>query len=246
MFAFRDQVGPVTFAVTDRHGGVSDGAWSSLNLGTSNGDDPDRVRANLQIVGEHVSVPAGRLVRMSQLHTNDVHVADDDTDMAVAVPYADALVTRTPGLALLVRVADCAPVVLADPERAVVGVVHAGRKGMVLDVATAAVEAMRGLGADEIHAWIGPRACGSCYEVPAQMRDEVAENVPQSWSTTSWGTPALDIGAGVTAQLTRAGVEVTDLAPAPAGCTIENDAYFSYRRQGQRSGRFGAIAMIEP
>ncbi|MDO9378761.1 MAG: polyphenol oxidase family protein [Nocardioidaceae bacterium] len=245
MFAFQHQTGRVDLAFTDRHDGVSGGAWSSLNLGTSNGDDPDRVAANLGSAADAFGVAAARVVRMSQFHGRDVAVVDTATADA-PVPVADALVTADPGIALLVRVADCTPVVLADADAGVVGVVHAGRPGMAIDVAGAAVEQMRSLGATSIDAWLGPRACGACYEVPAAMRDEVAAVEPASWSTTSWGTPALDVAAGVRAQLERRDVRVTDLADTTSMCTIEDDRYFSYRRQGQRSGRLGALVRVRP
>lgn len=250
MFAYRDTVGPVEVAVTDRHGGVSTGAWGSLNLGTSNGDDPDTVARNLTSLAAGLGVDAGSVVRMSQMHGRDVHLADGTDDMSRAVPRADALVTATPGVTLLVRVADCVPLVLADPGRGVVAVVHAGRVGMTLGVCAAAVGVMRDLGADRIRAWLGPRACGRCYEVPEAMRAEVCQVVPQAWSTTSWGTPALDVGAGAIAQLHACNVEVAwdvaDLDDRSAACTIENTDYFSYRRQGQSSGRFGALVRIRP
>ena len=93
---------------------------------------------------------------------------------------------------------------------------------------------MREHGASEIDAWIGPHVCGSCYEVPEQMRAEVSAVVPEAFAETSWGTPALDIGAGVRAQLTREGVEVVDVA----GCTLEDRGLHSYRRDGAAAGRF--------
>ena len=120
-------------------------------------------------------------------------------------PDGDALVTTTRGLGLMVRVADCVPVVLADAEAGVIGAVHSGRPGLVLDIATRTVEVMRAHGASDIVAWVGPHVCGSCYEVPEQMRADVSAVVPEAWAETSWGTPALDIGAGVRAQLSPRG-----------------------------------------
>lgn len=246
MFAFQHSAGSVDLAFTDRHGGLSGGAWSSLNFGTSNGDDPDLVDANMRRVADEFGVPTERLVRLSQYHGANVIVADQTTDMSDGVPAGDALVTATPGVALLVRVADCTPVVLADESAGVVGVVHAGRRGMADGVTTATVAAMRDLGASSISAWIGPRACGDCYEVPEQMRAEVTAKVPQAWAVTSWGTPALDVGAGVAAQLGALDIRAVDLAGADSMCTIEDDRFFSYRRQGQQSGRLGALVRCRP
>ena len=230
--------GPVSFAFTDRLGGASDGPWESLNLGTSNGDDPARVAENLRRLGDELGVE--RLVRMTQVHGADVVWAGDVADGQI--PVADALLTDRPGVGVLVRVADCTPVVLAAPDESLAGVVHCGREGLVKGVAAVAVGALRTRGATGLQAWIGPRACGRCYELPEQMADAVAAVVPAARSTTSWGTPAIDVGAGVAAQLGDLGVQVTDLGAAE--CTIEHDRWFSYRRQGQDSGRFGAVAMV--
>jgi copper oxidase (laccase) domain-containing protein len=143
---------------------------------------------------------------------------------------------------VLVRVADCTPIVLAAPDEALAGVVHCGREGLVKGVVAAAVGALRERGAGAIEAFVGPRACGRCYELPAEMADAVAAVVPEARSTTSWGTPAVDVGAGALAQLAALDVRSTDVGAAE--CTIEHDRWFSYRRQGADSGRFGAVAVI--
>lgn len=238
MFWHSARTGPVTFAFTGRSGGVSEGAWGSLNLGTSNGDEPARVEENIRLLGEALSVD--RLVRMTQVHGAEVAWAGDVAEGEI--PVADALLTDAPGTGVLVRVADCTPIVLAAPDEALAGVVHAGREGLVRCVVGTAVGALRERGASRLEAWIGPRACGRCYELPQDMADAVATVVPAARSTTSWGTPAIDVGAGVAAQLLELGVEVTDLGAAE--CTIEHDRWYSYRRQGQDSGRFGAVAMV--
>ena len=238
MFLHRETVGRVELAFTDREGGLSDGPWSSLNLGTSNGDDPDLVEHNLRLLAGELAVD--RLVRMTQVHGADVvwtrDVADDE------IPVADSLVTDQPGVAVLVRVADCTPVVLVGLDEPVAGVVHCGREGLVKGVVMAAVAAIREHGTESLEAWVGPRACGRCYELPQDMADTVAAVVPAARSTTSWGTPAIDVGAGVVAQLHELGIPVTDLGEHE--CTIEDERFYSYRRQGQDSGRFGAVAVI--
>ncbi|MET0929971.1 MAG: polyphenol oxidase family protein [Aeromicrobium sp.] len=230
--------GPVALAFTDRLGGVSDGPWASLNLGTSNGDDPELVADNLRRLADELGLD--RLVRMTQVHGAEVVWAEDVP--VDDIPVSDALLTERPGVGVLVRVADCTPVVLAAPTESLAGVVHCGREGLVRGVVGAAVTALRARGATGVQAWIGPRACGRCYELPDEMADAVAAVVPEARSTTSWGTAAIDIGAGVIAQLTAMDVDVTDLGAQE--CTIEHDRWFSYRRQGQDSGRFGAVAVI--
>lgn len=180
-----------------------------------------------------------RLARLSQVHGDRVLVVEAPMPLG-EVPDGDALVTRTRGLGLMIRVADCVPVVLADPDAGVIGAVHSGRPGMVLDIATRTVEVMREHGATDITAWIGPHVCGACYEVPQRMQDEVVALVPASLATTSWGTPALDIGAGVRSQLEAAGVAVVEVG----GCTREDEGLHSYRRDGAAAGRFAGLVWM--
>jgi YfiH family protein len=242
VFAFRESRQSIEVAFTDRHGGVSHGPWESLNLGTSNGDDPARVARNHEIVADEFGLAPECVARMSQEHGYRVRVLSSRPD---EIPVADGLVTTTPDLGLLVRVADCVPVILADPEVGVVGVAHCGRPGLLVGIVASTVTALRAAGARHLVAWLGPRVCGSCYEVPEQMRSEVTDDVPDAWSTTSWGTPAVDVGAGVASQLRTFGVEVLDpMAGDARWCTRENSDLFSYRRQGRRSGRLGGLVRI--
>ena len=247
MFAYQDSLGGVEVAFTDRHGGTSGGPYASLNLATGRGDDrADGVEANLALVTSAFTEPAteGVVWRMHQVHGADVAVVDEVAAQGEP-PAVDALVTALPGVVLLVRVADCVPVLLADPDAGVVGAAHAGRPGMVAGVVPRTVEAMRALGATRLRAWVGPHVCGGCYEVPEQMRAEVCTVVPQAWAQTTWGTPALDIGAGVRAQLDDLGVDGVDVEVSDR-CTLEDEDLYSYRRQGRESGRLGGLVWVRP
>ena len=232
MFSFRATVGPgspggvrVEVAFTD----------ASIDL---RGNRPG-FASTLAAVVQETGV---RFARLSQVHGADVVCVDDDPPIGPSdeVPMADAMVTTRRGVGLMIRVADCVPVLLADPAAGVVGAVHAGRVGTTLDVVGAAVRRMRALGADDVQAWIGPHVCGRCYEVPEQMREEVSAVVPATRSETSWGTPALDLGAGVAAQLADAGVPAT----AVDRCTLEDERLHSYRRDGAASGRLAGLVWM--
>ena len=174
------------------------------------------------------------IATMRQVHGDDVAWA-----MPGLVPEADGLLTYTPELAVLVRVADCVPIVLATKERDAVGVVHAGRKGLVAGVAPAAAQILLDRGRGSVTAWVGPHVCGRCYELDADTAAEVAAVVPAAASMTWKGTPAADIGAGVTAQLEALGVSVHH----PSGCTLEDDRFFSHRRNGTTQ-RHGALVVL--
>ena len=180
-----------------------------------------------------------RVARMRQVHGRDVAVVDDP--VAIVPPEADGLVTNQRGVALLVRVADCVPVLLADPDTGVIGAAHAGRNGMAAGVVPHTVEQLRALGAEQVTAWVGPHICGRCYEVPEAMRAEVSAAVPESYAETRWGTPGLDLGAGVSAQLERAGCEVVRIDR----CTLEHAQLHSHRRDGVAAGRFGGLIWVE-
>ncbi|MFT4287328.1 polyphenol oxidase family protein [Nocardioides sp.] len=198
--------------------------------------------ATLEAVVEATGVPFARL---HQVHGADVVVIDETLAARLAEPVGDtavgdALVTTRRGTGLMIRAADCVPVLLADQRAGIVGAVHAGRAGIALDVIGQAVERMRALGAGELRAWIGPHVCGRCYEVPAPMREEVAAVVPATYAETSRGTPALDLGAGAEEQLRARGVD----AARVGGCTLEDPRLHSYRRDGAAAGRLAGLVWL--
>ena len=239
MFFARGQSGPVHWGFTDREGGVSAGEFASLNLGGHVGDDLEAVEANRSRVAGAVGVSRDHLLFLQQCHGNDVVLVDRPWD-ASGAPHADGVVTATPGLALAALVADCTPVLLADPAAGIVAAVHAGRPGMTSRIVDTAIARMRGLGAREIGAVVGPSVCGRCYEVPAELRDAAAAVSPQSAAVSWTGTPAVDVASGVVAQLHANDVAVQWVA----GCAREDERLFSYRRDG-RTGRFAGVVVLE-
>ena len=230
------------FAFTDRWGGVSAVPYEELNLGGAVGDDPAAVLANRELAAKSLGLDASRVVWMNQVHGPDVMVVDGPwADRPV--PEVDAVVTAERGLALAVLTADCTPVLLADPVAGIVAAAHAGRPGMVAGVVPAAVRAMAELGAEpsRIVARTGPAVCGRCYEVPQEMRAEVAAVEPAAYAETSWGTPAVDVVAGVHAQLERLGVRDRERSPV---CTLESGDHFSYRRD-RATGRLAGYVWLD-
>ncbi|KAB2972287.1 MULTISPECIES: peptidoglycan editing factor PgeF [unclassified Streptomyces] len=242
MIGQRDTVSGAHFAFTDRWGGVSAAPYEELNLGGAVGDDPEAVRANREIAAKSLGLGPADVVWMNQVHGTDVAVVDGPWGDA-PVPEVDAVVTARRGLALAVLTADCVPVLLADPVAGIAAAAHAGRPGMVAGVVPAAVRAMTSLGADpaRIVARTGPTVCGRCYEVPGEMRAEVAAVEPAAHAETSWGTPAVDVAAGVHAQLTRLGVRDREQSPV---CTRESADHFSYRRD-RTTGRLAGYVWLD-
>ncbi|GGW52757.1 laccase domain protein [Streptomyces caelestis] len=230
------------FAFTDRWGGVSAAPYEELNLGGAVGDDPDAVRTNRELAAKSLGIVPDRVVWMNQVHGAEVAVVDGPWGSSSGIPSVDAIVTTRRGLALAVLTADCVPVLLADPVAGVAAAAHAGRPGMIAGVVPAALRAMTDLGAEpsRIVVRTGPTVCGRCYEVPAAMRAEVAAIEPAAYAETSWGTPAVDVSAGVHAQLERLGV--CDRAQSPV-CTLESDDHFSYRRD-RTTGRLAGYVWL--
>lgn len=236
---------------TQRDGGVSSGPFGTLNLSEYVGDDPSAVASNRERVLRDIGPGPQRLAWMRQVHGTDVvyvagswSAARGPHGRAYPSPQADAAFTDSPAIALGALGADCAPVLVADPVARLVGAAHAGRPGMAAGVVPALIEAMSRAGADpgRMHAIIGPSICGGCYEVPAQMRDQVAASVPASACVTSAGTPGIDLRAGLRAQLTLLGLaEVTD----DLRCTAERGELFSYRRDGT-TGRIAGLIWLTP
>jgi YfiH family protein len=213
---------------TDRHGGVSAPPYDSLNLGDHVGDQPDLVAENRRVLAQRVG-PAPddptTWVWLRQVHGHEVVTVAAPPP---APPEADAAVTTTVGLPLVVMTADCAPVALASPGG--VGVVHAGWPGLEQGVLGEAVRALRAVADGPVSAWLGACVHPARYEFgPDLLARLVARLGPEVASVTDAGTPALDIPAAVRISLARAGVErVTDVGV----CTASSNDHFSHRRDG--------------
>ena len=232
----------VQAAISARGGGVSAPPYDSLNLGLRIGDDPDAVAANREALAAACGLRAVDLAWMRQVHGADVsYVAAGRNGPADPV---DAIFTDAAGLALCVLVADCAPVLVADPVAGLVGAAHAGREGLAAGVVPALIAALIAAGARpaRMRVLVGPSICGRCYEVPAELRARVSALVPEASCVTRAGTAGLDIAAGVRAQLSAAGV---GRAGADGRCTCESAELYSYRRDGT-TGRFAALIWLTP
>ncbi|WP_448852382.1 peptidoglycan editing factor PgeF [Corynebacterium sp. 335C] len=226
--------------LTNRRGGFSAPPYDGFNLAMHVGDDPDAVLRNRRRLAEGMGVPADRFVWMDQTHS--VNVAVVDGPRRTPVPDTDALVTATPGLALVVLVADCTPILLSDEDAGVVAAVHAGRVGARGGIVPRTVEAMEDLGArpERIHALLGAAASGRNYEVPEEMAADVEAHLPGSRARTAAGTCGVDVRAGVIRQLHGLGVTAIDSMPV---CTIEDEDHFSHRREGV-TGRQAGVVML--
>jgi YfiH family protein len=220
-----------------RDGGVSEGPFASLNFGS--GDDPARVGENVRRFSTAIGIAPEGLRQVTQVH--GARVVDAATlASAAAREEADALVLRSGGAAAVgVRVADCVPILVGS--RAGVAAVHAGWRGVVAGVIGNAMEM---LGADDAVAAIGPCIGPCCFEVGADVAARIAGacGEPRVVASQAGDKATVDLRLAVRAQLARAGVRDVEDVP---GCTrCEPARFFSYRRDGERSGRhLAAIAL---
>ncbi len=234
-----------------RHGGVSEGLYSSLNCGYGSADPPDNVRENRRRVAAQFDLGEPDLVTVHQIHSTDVLTVGETRWSSPGAPKADGLVTDRPGVVLGVLAADCAPVLFADGAAGVIGAAHAGWKGALSGVADSTIAAMEKLGArrDRVRAVIGPCIGRDSYEVgpefPAPFLAQDEANAAFFRAAPRAGHFLFDLAGYLLHRLTLAGVA----ARATGHDTLTGrDDFFSYRRntlQGVRDyGRgLSAIAL---
>jgi hypothetical protein len=230
-----------------RAGGVSEGAFGSLNFAWSTGDREPLVRENLKRGAAYLGIDAEHLYFLSQVHGAHAHVVsrDDRWDDVVLVE-GDAMVSRDPAVACGVRVADCVPILVGDVTTGATCAIHSGWRGTVLDVVGSGIAALRRVapGASRLVAAVGPHISLESFEVGPEVADEIerACALPGAVDRDRFAKPHVDLRVIVDAQLRKAGVEVVDHI---TGCTFRDpDRFFSFRRDGRASGRH--LAAIVP
>lgn len=219
----------MNYRFTDRTGGISTGAFGSLNLALHVEDDPSVVLENRRLLEVQLGKP---IQYMEQVHGDSVALIQNST---IDTPTADALLTQERGIALAVMVADCIPLLLANA--GAVAAVHVGRRGLLSGVAIKTLKQLRALDSSPVTAIIGPSICGSCYEVSQEIFNEVTDQYPASSARTSSGGFSLDLAKALTLELIDNGVTVID----ESRCTVENDSLFSYRRDGKTGRQVGIV-----
>lgn len=245
--------GGVAHGFSTRIGGVSEGIWASMNLGTTRGDDPDCVRENYRRFCAAIGADASRIVMTNQIHSTVIRTAtaaDIKADLYAPEGYqCDGLITDEPGLALTIFSADCIPVLLYDPVKRVIAAVHAGWRGTAGDIAGKAVERMRGdYGCDPatVLAAIGPGISRCCFEthadVPDAMTAALGDAAAPYIDPLAGGKFKVDLKGINAALLRRAGVSPQHIEIA-ADCTAcLPDKYWSHRiTQGQRGSQAAMI-----
>jgi YfiH family protein len=246
-FGSLETYGELVHAVTTRHGGVSIGNYASLNLTKGSGDDPAAVEENLNRTCTALGLQREDLVSPNQRHTANVRLVDVH-DRGRIWPGYDALITDQPGVPLLLRYADCTPVLIYDPVHHALALVHSGWRGTVLGASCAAIAALcREFGAEpaDMVAAIGPCIGPCCYEVGDDVADAVhgAFLHPEGLlPDRPGGRRHFDLWAANHRWLADAGVRHIEVAEMCTAC--RTDEFYSHRAEDGKTGHFGAVMSL--
>jgi hypothetical protein len=249
------KTGLVKHAFTGKSGGVSEGDFSGLNLAFHTGDDPEKVLMNRQLICAALKINPLNLVVPSQVHgdrvvaVNPEHIGMGAISHTSGIGEADGLVTNYPEIPLMTCYADCVPIMFLDPVKKAIGLSHAGWKGTVKRIGSKTVQAMKKhfnskLG--DILVAIAPAIGPCCYRV----KDDVFNMFQGSFGNwndflepagdNSW---ALDLKKANVQDLLEAGIPKENITISEI-CTSCCNLLFSYRRDGGRTGRQGAVLML--
>jgi hypothetical protein len=224
----------VTAAGSTRLGGISEGPYASLNLGLSTGDRQEAVTENRKIFFDALGISADQVASAYQVH--------DDGILEVHAPCReegfDALITDVPGIFLTVTVADCTPILVLDPVRPAVAAVHAGWRGTVLGILKKTIGRMQevfGTNPADCRAFIGACIDACSYEVDADVAQHFATSYAR-WSP-ELKKYLLDLKSANQAQLLEVGLRAENIEVSPFSTVLNNDLFFSYRKEKGVTGR---------
>ncbi len=241
-------------AFTTRHGGVSEGIFASLNLGSNRGDDPDAVRENYRRLCALFGVGIDDCAVTKQVHENVVRIVDmDDRHVCMsAVPYeADGIVTAAKDLPIICMVADCVPVLLWDEEEHAIGAVHCGWRSSVGDILKNALEAMASLGAQpaNIHAAIGPSIGRCCFETDDDVPDAITlylgGDTEGLFDRRDDGKTMVDLRAANARRLIQLGLKAENIDISDECTYCSHDKYWSHRYTRGNRGSQAAVIVLD-
>ncbi len=238
----------LSHAIFTRHGGLSPAPWHSLNLGASVGDNLDRVRQNREKALGVLGIDPAYVYDVYQVHSDRVIYTDTPLAMNEQHIKADALITNTPGVALMMRFADCVPILLYDPLNHAIGIAHAGWMGTVDKIAAKTVAQMkRYFGSQHEHmlAAIGPSIGPDHYQVGSDVLDKVNKNFGQRADElilTRNGKSYLDLWKANQSVLEEVGLAQVEIAGICTSCNLED--WYSHRGEHGKTGRFGAVIRL--
>ena len=235
----------LTQAVFSRKGGVSPNPWSSLNLGSTVGDEPVRVSENKNKLLAAIGYSPNKLAQIHQVHSAHVHVVNKPVGENSVLAQGDAMISDTPGLLMLMRFADCVPILFFDPVKNAAGIAHAGWKGTVNEVVIAAVNEFKnqfGTDPSDLITGIGPSIGPDHYEIGDQVIEEIKCTFQNYWDQiliTGPDSVKLDLWEANKISLRKAGVKHIEMAEICTACAVKD--WYSHRAENGRTGRFAAV-----
>jgi YfiH family protein len=248
-YSFPSIAKEVRHGIFTRVGGTSPKPWESLNMGNTVGDESGRVTQNRQLAFGVLKLDNKSLFDVWQVHSATVALAGAPRAMNEDYQKADVILTNQPKVTLMMRFADCTPILLHDPVNKVIGLVHAGWMGTVKMAAKIAVEAMvenYGSNPEDIRAAIGPSIGPDHYEVGT----DVIEKVRKTFGEINHvliekinGKFHFDLWEGNRLLLQIAGVKKIEVAGLCTACNLGD--WFSHRAEKGKTGRFGVLASLE-
>ncbi len=233
-------------AIFTRLGGNSPQPWNSLNLGGTVGDKEERVNENLSRLLASIDGINDELVQIRQMHSKDVILADLGMDGNY---HGDAIITDKPGLILLMRFADCVPIIFYDPVQKTAGIAHAGWKGTVQEISLETVKKMEekfGSKPSDLIVGIGPSIGPDHYLVGGDVISDIKKAFPLKWNQILNNSPdgvKLDLWKANQLSLQKAGVTAIEISNICTGC--HTDEWFSHRAENGRTGRFAAVVSLK-
>ena len=248
-----DKIG-ARHAFTTRYGGVSEGIFSSFNLGSNRGDNPEHVRENYRRLCALMGVGIDDCAVTNQVHKNDIRIVDkNDKHVCMSkVPYeVDGIVTNEPGLPIICMVADCVPVLLWDGLHSVIAAVHCGWRSSVGDILKNAVEAMCSLGAvpADIHAALGPALGRCCFEsdddVPDAIEVYLGGDTEGLFDRRADGKTMVDLRAANARRLLQLGLAEENIDISQECTYCSHDKYWSHRYTKGNRGSQAAIIVLD-
>lgn len=238
-----EKAADVNHAVLTRIGGVSQDHYATLNLGHTVGDDLEAVGENHRRALGTLGLEPQQVISPHQVHGARVGIVGKE-HLGTVQPATDALLTDAPDVPLMMRFGDCAPVMLFDPVQRVVGLAHAGWRGVVAGIVDATIGAMEErYGCDPANIWtgIGPTIGPCCYEVGANVAAQIKDACPPEANVVQRvnGRVHADLPAAVASQLRAVGVEHIEDSELCTACRV--DEFFSHRAEHGKTGRFGIV-----
>jgi len=241
--------------ISTRDGGVSKPPFDTLNLSFNVSDDPEHVLSNRKLLSSALGFKLEGLTVAKQVHGNKVALVTDkmrgkgSIDHSSALDDTDAMITNTPGIMLMIQVADCVPLLFFDAKRKVIAVAHAGWRGTVLSIAKHTVESMvKRFRSDprDIYVGIGPSIGPCCYEVGHEVIKEVEKNLKNAKDLikVKYGSAYFDLWEANKRQLIDSGIPLSNIEVSGICTNCNSNTFFSSRAGKGVTGRFGAGIML--